>query len=851
MPGAIVIRGARVHNLKNIDLEIPRDRFVVITGVSGSGKSSLAFDTLYAEGQRRYLESLGADARQLLQQMEKPDVDAVDGLSPTIAVQQNAGLANPRSTVGTITDIYDFLRLLFARVGQPSCPTCGREIRTYAVEQIVDRLLGLPAQTRILILAPIALAQPSSVLERLNELARQGFARVIIDGQMHELNGGVDVTRKAASHLDLVVDRLVLRDGIEKRLADSLEMASLHGNQVIKIRVLGANDSDLASEMMFSQKLACMYCGAAVPELTPSLFSFNSPQGACATCKGLGVLARQPKQSQRSSEDLDEQPCPDCGGTRLNRESRAVRIGGHDISEWAAWPITRTIEMLDRLQLGDERKIVGQKIVAEIVTRMRCMAQLGLDYLSLDRASVTLSGGELQRVRLATQIGSRLAGVLYILDEPSIGLHQKDNAQLIELLKQLRDTGNSVVVVEHDPETMLAADYLIDMGPGAGIHGGHVVAQGPPQAIVDDSRSLTGKYLSSALKIAPPVKRLTGTEKFLTIKSANARNLKNITVKFPIGAMTCVTGVSGAGKSTLVMEVLYHGLIQRLQGSKADESSFTGLVGWENIDRVIGVDQAPIGRTPRSNPATYVGLYDHLRQLFAQLPEARVRGYKAERFSFNASGGRCEACGGSGVARVELYFLPEAFVTCAVCKGRRYNRETLEIKYKGLSIADVLDLTVDQTLELLNHVPPIHDRLRTLRDVGLGYLQLGQSAITLSGGEAQRIKLARELARKSSGRSLYTLDEPTTGLHFDDVKKLLELLNRLTELGNTIVIVEHNLDVIKSADYIIDLGPGGGARGGNVLAEGSPAEVAQVSNSITGQYLKCVLDRDDLSLGVA
>jgi excinuclease ABC subunit A len=849
MPGAIVIRGARVHNLKNIDLEIPRDRFVVITGVSGSGKSSLAFDTLYAEGQRRYLESLGADARQLLQQMEKPDVDAIDGLSPTIAIQQNAGLANPRSTVGTITDIYDFLRLLFARVGQPSCPTCGREIIIHAVEQIVDQLLALPAQTRILVLAPIALPQPSSILERMNELARQGFARVIIDGQMHELNGGVDVTRKAASHLDLVVDRLVLRDGIEKRLADSLEMASLHGNQVIKIQVLGANDSDLTGEMMFSQKLACVYCGAAILELTPSLFSFNSPQGACATCKGLGVIGRQLKGSKRSSEGLAEQPCPDCGGTRLNRESRAVRIGGHDISELAAWPITRTIEILERLHRGDERKVVGQKIVAEIVTRMRCMAQLGLDYLSLDRPSVTLSGGELQRVRLATQIGSRLAGVLYILDEPSIGLHQRDNAQLIGLLKQLRDTGNSVVVVEHDPETILAADYLIDMGPGAGIHGGHVVAQGPPQAIVYDSRSLTGKYLSGALKISPPVKRRTGTEKFLTIKSANARNLKNITVKLPIGAMTCVTGVSGAGKSTLVMEVLYHGLIQRLQGSKADES-FLGLAGWENIDRVIGVDQAPIGRTPRSNPATYVGLYDHLRRLFAQLPEARVRGYKAERFSFNASGGRCEACGGGGVTRVELYFLPETFVTCAVCKGRRYNRETLEIKYKGLSIADILDLTVDQTLELLNHVPPIHDRLRTLRDVGLGYLQLGQSATTLSGGEAQRIKLARELARKSSGRSLYTLDEPTTGLHFDDVKKLLELLNRLTELGNTIVIVEHNLDVIKSADYIIDLGPEGGARGGNVLAEGSPAEVAQVSNSITGQYLKCVLDRDGSSPGV-
>jgi excinuclease ABC subunit A len=851
MPGAIVIRGARVHNLKNIDLEIPRDRFVVITGVSGSGKSSLGFNTLYAEGQRRYLESLGADARRLLEQMEKPDVDAIDGLSPTIAIQQNAGLANPRSTVGTITDIYDFLRLLFVRVGQPYCLNCGREIRAYAVEQIVDQLLALPAQTRILVLAPIALSGSGTVLERLNELARQGFARVIIDGQMHELSGGVDFSGKAAGRVDLVVDRVVLRDGIEKRLADSLEMASLHGNQVIKIQVLGANDSELAGEMIFSQKLACMYCGGAIPELTPSLFSFNSPQGACATCRGLGVIDRELKRSPRSSEGLDEQPCADCGGTRLNRESRAVRIDGYDISELAGWPITRTIEMLDRLQLGDERKIVGQKIVAEIVTRMRCMTQLGLGYLTLDRPSVTLSGGELQRVRLATQIGSRLAGVLYILDEPSIGLHQKDNAQLIELLKQLRDAGNSVIVVEHDPETIMAADYLIDMGPGAGVHGGYVIAQGAPATIVYERRSLTAKYLSGALKILPHVKGRTGTEKFLTIKSASARNLKNITVKLPIGAMTCVTGVSGAGKSTLVMEVLYHGLIERLQGSRAKEPSYARLVGWENIDRVIGVDQTPIGRTPRSNPATYVGLYDHLRQLFAQLPEARVRGYKAERFSFNVTGGRCEACEGGGVTRVELYFLPETFVTCPVCKGQRYNRETLEIKYKGLSIADILELTVDQALELLNHIPPIHDRLRTLREVGLGYLKLGQSATTLSGGEAQRVKLARELARKSSGRSLYTLDEPTTGLHFDDVKKLLELLNRLTELGNTIVVVEHNLDVIKSADYVIDLGPEGGIRGGEVVAEGSPAEVAQVSNSVTGQYLKRIFERDGASPGPA
>jgi excinuclease ABC subunit A len=838
MAGAIVIRGARVHNLKNIDLEIPRDRLVVITGVSGSGKSSLAFDTLYAEGQRRYLESLAADARQLLQQMEKPDVDAINGLSPTIAIQQNTGLVTPRSTVGTMTDIYDYLRLLFARVGQPTCVVCGREVRADAVEQIVDQLLELPAQTRILVLAPISLAQPSEVSERLRELARQGFARVMINGRMLELGDELHRDVGEVDHLDLVIDRLVLHDGIEKRLADSIEVASRHGDQMIKIRVLDANPTDSGEERVFSQRLVCVNCGTAIPELTPSLFSFNSPRGACVTCTGLGVIVRRPKRHQRSNSGSGAEICPDCGGTRLNRQSRSVRIRDHDISQVAAKPIATAIDFLNELQLTEERRTVGLKIVAEIISRLRCMAQLGLDYLSLDRSSVTLSGGELQRVRLATQIGSGLAGVLYVLDEPSIGLHQKDNAQLVALLKQLRNMGNSVVVVEHDPETILAADYVIDMGPGAGIHGGHVVARGSPSEIVHDGRSLTGRYLARTLKISPPVQRHVGTGRSLTIKSASARNLKNITVEIPIGAMTCVTGVSGAGKSTLVMELLYHGVAQRLQKLRVNDLAFADLVGWKNFDRVIGVDQTPIGRTPRSNPATYTGVHDHLRDLFAQLPEARLRGYKAERFSFNVSGGRCEDCGGEGITRVEMYFLPELFVTCAVCKGRRYNRETLQVKYKGLSISDILDLTVDQALELLNNMPPIYDRLRILREVGLGYLRLGQSATTLSGGEAQRIKLARELARKSTGKSLYILDEPTTGLHFDDVKKLLELLNRLTDLGNTIVVVEHNLDVIKCADYVIDLGPEGGARGGEVVAQGTPEEIARVSRSITGQYLK-------------
>ena len=842
MNGAIVIRGARVHNLKNIDLEIPRDRLVVITGVSGSGKSSLAFDTLYAEGQRRYLESLGADARQLLEQMEKPDVDAIDGLSPTIAIQQSSGLASPRSTVGTLTDVYDFLRLLFARVGQPTCLVCGREITAYAVEQIVDRLLELPAQTRILVLAPIVRSELDDGRARLGELARQGFTRVMVDGEMHQLSGDLDFTDGNVGELDLVIDRLVLRDGIEKRLADSLEVASRHGNQVIKIQVLGANESEPPRDMMFSQKLSCIECGTAIPALTPSLFSFNSPQGACATCNGLGFILQRHKRAKKSNDRSAAKICPACGGTRLNRESRTIRIGGRDISQWTAEPITATIEFLENLQFGEERKIVGQKIVAEILTRLRCMVRLGLGYLSLDRSSVTLSGGELQRARLATQIGSRLAGVLYVLDEPSIGLHQKDNAQLLALLKQLRDTGNSVVVVEHDPETILAADHIIDMGPAAGIHGGQVIAQGLPTAIIHDHESLTGRYLSGALQVSPPAQRRSGTGKFLTIRSAHARNLKNITVDIPVATMTCVTGVSGAGKSTLVMEVLHEGVAERLlHGRNINAPPRADLVGWENFDRVIAVDQASIGRTPRSTPATYTGVYDHLRKFFAQLPEARVRGYKARRFSFNASGGRCEACEGEGVTRLAMYFLPEMFVTCTVCKGTRYNRETLEVKYKGLNIADILDLTVDQALDLLHNVPPIHDRLRTLRDVGLGYLRLGQSATTLSGGEAQRIKLARELARRSSGSSLYILDEPTTGLHFDDVKKLLELLHRLTDAGNTVVVVEHNLDVIKSADYVIDLGPEGGLEGGQVVAKGTPEAIARAPNSLTGSYLKPLL----------
>ena len=839
MAGNIVIKGARVHNLKNIDLEIPRGRLVVITGVSGSGKSSLAFDTLYAEGQRRYLESLGADARQLLQQLPQPDVDSIEGLSPTIAVQQRSGQASPRSTVGTLTDIQDFLRVLFARVGQAHCVSCGRAITPYSLEQIVDQVLAWPVQTRIVVLAPVAQSSSTDVAERLREFARQGFARVLIDGEMQELGADSNFAADSAPQIDLVIDRLVVRDGIEKRLADSLEMASRHGDRGVKIRIV--DEKPEQREFLFSLKFACIHCGTSIPEITPSLFSFNSPQGACPNCNGLGVIAPARGKRNGSSGEDSGSPCPECNGTRLRRESRAVRIDGRNIAEIAEWPIDQTGKFFAALVFSEERKVVGQKIVDQVLRRLGVMAELGLGYLSLDRPTVTLSGGELQRVRLATQIGSAMAGVLYVLDEPSIGLHQKDNKKLLTLLKQLRDGGNTVLVVEHDRETMREADYLIDMGPGAGVRGGEVIAQGTPSEICRNERSRTGRYLSGHVTVPMPSKRRDGQVHFLTVQNANARNLKNLTVNIPIGAMTCVTGVSGAGKSTLVMEILYPGVAARLRHRARAARAAAKILGSENFDRVIGVDQSPIGRTARSNPATYTGLYDHLRDLFAQLPEARVRGYESERFSFNVSGGRCEACGGEGVTRVEMYFLPEIYVTCVVCKGRRYNRETLDIKYKGMSIADILDLTVDQALQLLVNIPPIHDRLRTLREVGLGYIQLGQSASTLAGGEAQRVKLARELARRSTGRSLYVLDEPTSGLHFEDVKTLLNLLHRLVELGNTIVIVEHNLDVIKNADYVIDLGPEGGERGGRLIAYGSPEEIVQVADSATGQYLKEVL----------
>jgi excinuclease ABC subunit A len=866
MAGKIVIKGARVHNLKNIDLEIPRDRLVIITGVSGSGKSSLAFDTLYAEGRRRYLESLTADARQFLRQLEKPDVDSIDGLSPAIAVQQKAGSYTPRSSVGTVTEVYDYLRLLFARVGEPSCVQCGRAIRAHTVEQIVDQLIYFPAQTRVLVMAPIVSDSKGDQRERLSELAREGFARVRIDGTVRELSEEIHLEKDQPHQIDLIVDRLVLRQGAEKRLADSLEIASRMGAQVIKVAIQRAEPSaralDLAGgsgsgfrptglavglhgeepseELIFSQKFACVHCGFSLPEITPALFSFNTPQGACPACAGLGVGSKQHGGPRGNEQETNARLCGQCGGTRLKKESLAVKLGGKSIAEVASLPVNQALAYFTSLDLDERRKRIGQRALGEITDRLGFLLQVGLGYLSLDRPSLSLSGGEAQRVRLATQIGSSLAGVLYILDEPSIGLHQIDNARLLALLKQLRDQGNSVIVVEHDLEAILAADHVIDMGPGAGDQGGEIIAQGTPQELARDGQSLTGQYLSGRLEVTMPL-RHKGSGEFLVIKGARQHNLKNLTVEIPVGTLTCVTGVSGAGKSSLVMDTLYNAMAARLHRAKAKVGAFDALIGSELFDRVVGIDQAPIGRTPRSTPATYTGLFDPIRKLFAQLPEARVRGFRADRFSFNARAGRCDACAGDGVVRVDMNFLPEVAVTCDICKGSRYNRETLAVKYKGRSIADVLAMTVNQALQLLNTIPAVYARLRTLREVGLDYLRLDQAASTLSGGEAQRVKLARELGRRTTGRTLYVLDEPTTGLHFDDVRKLLELLHRLIDEGNSMVVIEHNLDIIRSADYVIDLGPGGGAEGGQVVAKGTPGDIAAVEQSATGQYLTKLL----------
>ncbi len=941
MPGSIVVRGAREHNLKNVDVEIPREKLVVVTGLSGSGKSSLAFDTLYAEGQRRYVESLSAYARQFLEQMEKPDVDAIDGLSPAIAIEQKTASKNPRSTIATVTEVYDYLRLLYARAGSAHCPSCGKAIRSQTVQQVVDRVMALPERTRLYLYAPVVRARKGEHKKELEQLRQGGFVRVRVDGVLRDLGDDIVLTKSAPHTIEVLVDRLIVRPGIEKRLADSLDVAFRHGDDVVRIDRLGDGDV-VEAELIFSRRFSCPDCGMSLPELTPRLFSFNSPLGACPVCNGLGVrryfdadlmipdvrkslaagavagidrktaarlqeifsaLARrygfdvavpfadldararalvlegtngeeltveyrrgpkvytfqraweglvaffegryQATESPWMREELEQlmssKVCTACGGGRLRPESLAVTVGGKTLPALCVSSVAEARRFFDDLELGAQEAAIARLVLKEIRERLEFLARVGLEYLTLDRASATLSGGETQRIRLATQIGAGLSGVLYILDEPSIGLHQRDNARLLAMLKRLRDLGNTVLVVEHDRDTMLAADHLIDMGPGAGVQGGEVVAEGTPAEVMANERSLTGRYLAGATEIPVPRRRRTGGPWSLVVRGAREHNLQNVTLEIPLGTITAVTGVSGSGKSSLVVDTLYRALAQKLSGSRERAGAHDELVGWQLLDKVIDVDQAPIGRTPRSNPATYTGLFAHIRDVFAQLPESRAHGYDPGRFSFNVKGGRCEACRGDGVLRIEMHFLPDVYVTCEVCRGRRYARETLEILFRGKSIADVLDLTVAEALDFLGSFPPIQTKLRALHDVGLDYVRLGQPATTLSGGEAQRVKLARELARRATGKTLYILDEPTTGLHFEDVRRLIGVLERLADHGNTVVVIEHNLDVIKSADRVIDLGPEGGTGGGRVVASGTPEEVADTPGSHTGGFLRAVL----------
>jgi excinuclease ABC subunit A len=936
----IIVKGARAHNLKNIDVEIPRDKLVVLTGLSGSGKSSLAFDTIYAEGQRRYVESLSAYARQFLGQMDKPDVDAIEGLSPAISIDQKTTSRNPRSTVGTVTEIYDYLRLLFARIGRPVCPEHGIEITSQTIEQMVDRLLAYPERTKMQILAPVVSGRKGTHAKTLEDIRKQGYVRVRVDGEMRELTEDIELEKNKKHSIEVVVDRIIIKDGIAARLADSLETALKLADGKVLIDVIGEE------ELLFSEKHACPYCGFSIGELEPRMFSFNSPYGACPDCDGLGaklevdpdlvipndeltlrehaIAPWEPQSSQYypqlleavcnhygidmdvpvkdlPKEQLDkilygsggekiyfryqndfgqireqyiifegvipnverryretssdyvreqmekymaQQPCPTCKGNRLKKESLAVLVGGKHIGEVTALSVTEALEFFQNLQLSEKEKKIAHLILREIRERLGFLKNVGLDYLTLNRSAGTLSGGEAQRIRLATQIGSRLTGVLYVLDEPSIGLHQRDNDRLIATLKSMRDIGNTLIVVEHDEDTMLAADYLIDIGPGAGIHGGEVVAAGTPQEVMNNSNSLTGQYLSGKKFIPIPVERRKPDGRWIEVVGAKENNLKNVSVKIPLGTFVAVTGVSGSGKSTLVNEILYKALAQKLHHAKAKPGEHKTIKGLEHLDKVIDIDQSPIGRTPRSNPATYTGVFDDIREVFAATNEAKVRGYKKGRFSFNVKGGRCEACRGDGIIKIEMHFLPDVYVPCEVCHGKRYNRETLEVTYKGKNIAEVLDMTVEDALEFFENIPKIKRKLQTLYDVGLGYMKLGQPATTLSGGEAQRVKLASELHRRSNGRTLYILDEPTTGLHVDDISRLLKVLQRLVDNGDTVLVIEHNLDVIKTADYIIDLGPEGGDHGGQIVATGTPEEVAEVESSYTGRYLKPILERD-------
>lgn len=942
MENSIRIKGARAHNLKNISLEIPRDKLVVITGLSGSGKSSLAFDTIYAEGQRRYVESLSSYARQFLGQMDKPDVDQIDGLSPAISIDQKTTSHNPRSTVGTVTEIYDYLRLLFARAGRPHCPKCGKSITQQTVDQMIDQIKELPERTKLLIMAQVVRGKKGEHKKILAHIRHEGYVRVRVDGEVMDVGEDIQLEKNKKHTIEVVIDRLVVREGMETRLADSLETALKLGDGVAYVQIV---DGEL---LMFSENFACVDCGISLPEITPRMFSFNNPYGACPVCMGLGshmefdeelvlpdpelsvgggvfaplsknlhsyamcvmkallesrgytletpwneidkktqdVLMHgsgderykfhyvnmfgenkeyfvpfegvMPLLSRRYQEtDSDEMresyenymteiPCKACHGARLKPETLSVTVGGRNIYEVTTMTIRQADAFFENLELTAREQKIASQILKEIHARLSFLLNVGLDYLTLSRSAGTLSGGEAQRIRLATQIGSGLQGVLYVLDEPSIGLHQRDNNRLLATLKHLRDLGNTLIVVEHDEDTMYAADHIVDIGPGAGAHGGQVVAQGTVEDIMKVPESITGQYLSRRKFIPVPAKRRPGNGKFIEIVGAAENNLKNLTVKFPLGTLTLVTGVSGSGKSTLVNEILYKGIASRLYHAKGKPGKHKKIKGLENIDKIIDIDQQPIGRTPRSNPATYTGVFDAIRELFSQTSEARMRGYKAGRFSFNVKGGRCEACKGDGILKIEMHFLPDVYVPCEVCKGARYNRETLEVRYKGKNISEVLDMTIDEAVDFFANVPRIARKLKIIQDVGLGYIKLGQPATTLSGGEAQRVKLATELSRRSTGKTLYILDEPTTGLHTADIHKLLDILQRLVDGGDTVVVIEHNLDVIKTADYIIDLGPEGGDQGGTIVATGRPEDIVKVSASYTGKFLQPLLQEKNV-----